>query len=51
MLPFEKVYEGLVATAMQTRWMNKDQAEKFALEEMGKWPAWKEKVGQMPRPA
>ena len=51
MLPFEKVYESLVATAMQTRWMNKDQAEKFALEEMGKWPAWKEKVSQLPRPA
>lgn len=51
MLPFEKVYENLVATEMQTRWMNKEQAEKSALEEMSKWPAWKEKVSQLPRPA
>src|SRR6266516_3025579 len=44
LLPFEKIYEDLVSQAMQTRWMNKEQAEKFALEEMGKWPAWKDKV-------
>jgi len=51
LLPFEKIYEDLVSQAMQTRWMNKEQAEKFALEEMGKWPAWKDKVSEMPKPA
>ncbi len=51
LLPFEKVYEALVVQAMQTRWMNKEKAEKFALEEMAKWPAWKDKVSEMPKPA
>jgi len=51
LLPFEKIYEDLVAQAMQTRWMNKEQAEKFALDEMGKWPAWKDRVSEMPKPA
>ncbi len=50
-MPFEKVFERLVEQEMQTRWMNKEQAEKSALEEMGKWPAWKDKVSQMPKPA
>jgi hypothetical protein len=50
LLPFERVYEGLVVQAMQTRWMNKEKAEKFALEEMAKWPAWKDKVSEMPKP-
>jgi len=27
--------------------MNKEQAEKYALEEMSKWPAWREKVDEM----
>lgn len=47
LLPFEKLYEDLVAQSMQTRWMNKDQAEKYALQEMSKWPAWRDKAGQM----
>lgn len=51
LLPFDKIYSDLVAQAMQTRWMNKDQAEKFALQEMGKWPAWKDKVSEMPNRA
>jgi len=50
LLPFEKVYDDMVASAMQTRWMNKEQAEKSALEEMGKWPAWRDRVEKMPRP-
>ena len=50
LLPFERIYEDLVNSAMQTRWMNKEQAEKFAFEEMGKWPAWKDKVAAMPKP-
>ncbi len=32
---------------MQTRWMNKEQAEKYALEEMGRWAAWKDRVDKM----
>jgi len=47
LLPFEKLYEDLVSQAMQTRWMNHEQAEKSALEEMSKWPAWRDKAGQM----
>ena len=47
LLPFEKLYDDMVASAMQTRWMNKEQAEKYALEEMGKWPAWKDRVDKM----
>ena len=37
----------MVASAMQTRWMNKEQAEKYVLEEMGRWPAWKDRVDKM----
>src|SRR5438093_10617999 len=50
LLPFEKIDEAWVSQAMQTRWMNKAQAEKFALEAMGKWHAWKEKDSDMPTP-
>lgn len=51
LLPFEKVYERLVAQEMESRWSSKQQAEKYALEEMAKWPAWKDRVSEMPRPA
>jgi hypothetical protein len=47
LLPFEKKYEELVGQAMQTRWMNKEQAEKSALEEMLRWPAWRDKAELM----
>jgi hypothetical protein len=47
LLPFEKLYDDMVASAMQTRWMNKEQAEKFALEEMGRQSAWKDRVDKM----
>jgi len=50
LLPFETVYEGLVNQAMQTRWMNREQAERFALDEMSKWPAWKDRISEMPKP-
>ncbi len=50
-MPFEKVFERLVEQEMKTRWLNKAKAEKSALDEMGKWPAWKDKVSQMPKPA
>jgi hypothetical protein len=47
LLPFEKLYDDMVASAMQTRWMNKEQAEKYALEEMGRWSAWKNRVDKI----
>jgi hypothetical protein len=47
LLPFEKLYGDMVSQAMQTHWMNKEQAEKYALEEMAKWPAWTDKAGQI----
>src|SRR5947208_8594347 len=47
LLPFEKLYDDMVASAMQTRWMNKEQAEQHALAEMGKWPARKDRVDKM----
>jgi len=47
LLPFEKLYGDLVNQSMQTRWMNKEQAEKYSLEEMAKWPAWRDKAAQM----
>ena len=50
LLSFEKVYEDLVNQAMQTRWVNKEQAEKYVLEEMSKWPAWRDKISEMPKP-
>jgi len=47
LLPFEKLYEDMIASAMQTHWMNKEQAEKQALEDMGRWPAWQDRVDKM----
>jgi hypothetical protein len=46
LLPFEKKFEDLVKTAMDTRWMNREQAEKNALSQMAELPAWKERVAQ-----
>lgn len=47
LLPFEKKFEDMVAMAMTTRWMNKEQAEKYVLDQMGQMPAWKDKVEQL----
>lgn len=47
LLPFEKKYEDMVNFAMQTRWMNREQAKKSVLEEMFRWPAWHDKAEQM----
>jgi len=47
LLPFEKKFEDLVKTAMDTRWMNREQAEKNALSQMAELPAWKERVAQL----
>src|SRR5260370_40407755 len=47
LLPFEKLYGDMVSQAMQTHSMNKEQAEKYALEEMAKSPAWRDKAGQI----
>ena len=47
LLPFEKKFEDLVKTAMDTRWMNREQAEKFVLDTMAQMPAWRDRVAQM----
>src|SRR5205809_4000424 len=48
LLPFEKLYEDLVSQAMQTRWMNHQQAEKSALAETPNPPAPPHKPPQTP---
>ena len=47
LLPFEKMFEDMVALAMSTRWMNREQAEKNVLEQMSKMPAWADKVERL----
>jgi len=47
LLPFEKKFEDLVKTAMDTRWMNREQAEKNALNQMAELPAWRDRVTHM----
>src|SRR6266581_7636916 len=42
--PFEKKFEDLVKTAMDTRWMNREQAEKNVLDQMGQMTEWRERV-------
>ncbi len=51
LLPFEKKFDDTVSLAMQTRWMNREQAEKYALEQMSQWPAWRDKAQQMLKPS
>jgi Putative zinc ribbon domain len=47
LLPFEKKFEELVKTAMDTRWMNREQAEKNVLGQMAELPAWRGRVAEM----
>ncbi len=47
LVPFEKKFEDTVNLAMQTHWMNREQAEKYALQQMGQMPAWHDKAEQM----
>ena len=47
LLPFEKKFEDMVRSAMETRWMNREQAEKYVLQQMTELPAWHDKVEQM----
>ncbi|TMI24695.1 hypothetical protein E6H36_07965 [Candidatus Bathyarchaeota archaeon] len=47
LLSFEKKFEDLVKSAMDTRWMNREQAEKSVLGQMGQMPAWRDRVAQM----
>ena len=47
LLPFEKKFEDMVKSAMETRWMNREQAEKFVLLQMAELPAWHDKVSQL----
>ncbi len=50
LLPFEKKFEDLVAQAMQTRWMVREQAERYVLEQMSQWPAWRDRAQQILKP-
>jgi hypothetical protein len=36
-----------VKSAMDTRWMNREQAEKYVLQQMAELPAWRNRVAQM----
>ena len=47
LLSFEKKFEDLVDLAMQTRWMNREAAKKYVLQQMSQAPAWSEKVRQL----
>ena len=47
LLPFEKKYEDLVNLAMQTRWMNQEEAKRSVLQQMSQAPAWKQKVREL----
>jgi len=47
LLPFERKFEEMVKTAMDTRWMNREQAEKYVLSQMAELPAWRDRVAEM----
>ncbi len=47
LLPFERKFEDMVRSAMDTRWMNREQAEKYVLGQMAELPAWRDRVAQM----
>jgi hypothetical protein len=47
LLPFEKKFEDMVKTAMDTRWMNREQAERYVLQQMAELPAWRDRAAQM----
>jgi len=47
LLLFERRFEKMVKTAIDTRWMNKEQAEKYVLGQMIELPAWRNRVAQM----
>ena len=46
LLPFEKKFEDMVKSAMDTRWMNREQAEKYVLSQMAELPAWRDRVAK-----
>jgi hypothetical protein len=47
LLPFERKFEDMVRSAMDTRWMNREQAEKYVLRQMAELPAWRDRVADM----
>jgi hypothetical protein len=47
LLPFERKFEEMVKNAMDTRWMNREQAEKNVLSQMAELPAWRDRAAQM----
>ena len=44
--PFERKFEDFVNTAIKSRWMSREEAEKTALSQMAEMPAWKNKIKQ-----
>jgi hypothetical protein len=47
LLPFEKKFEELVASTMETRWMSREEAERSVREPLLQMPAWKSKVEKL----
>jgi len=47
LLSFERKFEDMVRSAMETRWMNREQAEKYVLQQMFDLPAWHDKIAEM----
>jgi hypothetical protein len=46
LLPFEKKFEDFVSLAMNSRWMQREEAERAALAQMAEMPAWRDKLRQ-----
>jgi len=47
LLSFEKKFEELVASTMETRWMSREQAERSVREQLVQMPAWRSKVEKL----
>lgn len=49
LLPFEKKFEQLVESTMETRWMTREEAERTVREQLSQMPAWKDKIPHLPQ--
>ena len=47
LLPFEKKFDELVASTMETRWMSREEAERSVREQLLQMPAWRSKVEKL----
>jgi len=47
LLPFEKKFDELVASTMDTRWMSREEAERSVREQLLQMPAWRSKVEKL----